>query len=450
MGGGVVGAGNLIAQQGADVLTGAASSTVVNPQDAAKTAEVLMQHMQQQRMGGSTGVTFGSVPQKANLPLPPIHTQSPGIPQGPFASTGEKKRADRQALYSTIGDIVKKAEDKHYQEKVQKLQTHIETIQNAIQGYNEAQAAGNKEAMDQNARIVNNLLKDPKISKEIAKAYDANLNPLQENKKKDKPDPAKDALKAAFSKNQQDYQQGKTPLSPQAQQLMQNMPQQMQMDPRLAVQAEMIKAGLLPGAKEQVKMQGDILKYNTEALNGQVAAESRVAAAKIIAGSRDRATAMRQTVAAMQGLTQAEKNKFSREVALQKANLMYKASENRTAAMRENTQRLAKKDQAMAGQMKMYDEANKLLDGQVKTIKEKIDRAAKAGDSKAMADLIPQLNQLQNKQQMVLNSFTHTYGGMLDEGPTPSMDINEDDMKELKGLFPDEPVTSNSEDDDDE
>src|SRR5580692_7588597 len=104
-----------------NVLTSAASAAV-NPQIAQAQAAQIIQALIQSRLGGGSGITMGpQMPSKPRLPQPPQQVGGPGIPQGSFQSTGERQRAQKQALFGTIANIVQGAEKKHYDMKVDKI-----------------------------------------------------------------------------------------------------------------------------------------------------------------------------------------------------------------------------------------------------------------------------------------------------------------------------------------
>lgn len=183
------------------------------------------------------------------MPQPPIQGSQVGIAQGPFGSVGERKRADKQSLYGSIGSLVNQVVDRQYKMKVQNIQRDLEVLGGAIQGYKEGQASGNKEMMDHNAAIINNMLHDdPKKAKELSKVFDVNLNPLAPQKgKKNQANEYTDAGKAYLAQAQQ-ARKNYPGLNPSAAMFMQRMPQTMQMDPSLATRAAMVKAGLIPNA----------------------------------------------------------------------------------------------------------------------------------------------------------------------------------------------------------
>jgi hypothetical protein len=267
---GLPGQGGGAFPQEENLLTAGASGTLPNEQATQQRVQQIIQQLIQSRMGGSSGVAFGpQTLQQPRLPQPPTPAGGgPGIPQGSFQSSGERKRADKQALFGTISNLVNKAEQRHYEMKVNKIKADFETLSNAIQGYNEAKAAGNNEAMGHNAKLINSILSDPKKSKELLKAYDVDPNPLAQ-KKKEKPNPANDALKQVYSKDLQDFQQGRTQLAPQAQALMRKMPERAGIDPRIMIMEQLTKSGVIPKAGEELTFTKDLLEIQKSIQNNQ-------------------------------------------------------------------------------------------------------------------------------------------------------------------------------------
>lgn len=240
-----------------DPLTGinplgeAASATVARQPAFVQQGEgalELIRKLQTANFAGGAMVPGAQMP-TPRMPPPPIQSPQVGIPQGPFGTVGERQRADKQALYGSIGSLVNQVVDRQYKQKVQNIQRDLDMLGGAIQGYKQGQTTGNQEMMQHNAAIINDMLvNDPKKAKELAKVFDVNLNPLATGKKgQQQPNEYTDAGKAYLAQAQQ-AKKNYPGLSPQAAMFMQRMPQTLQMSPALQAQAEMVKAKLIPSA----------------------------------------------------------------------------------------------------------------------------------------------------------------------------------------------------------
>jgi hypothetical protein len=423
-----------------DLLGGAASATL--PQQGANTdAMEVIRRLQQARLGGGGGVSMQPQMGTPKMPLPPIQIQQPGIPQGPFASKGAAQRADKQALYSSLGNIVKAAETRHYDMKVQKLQKDIETMTGAIQGYNQAQSIGDKAAMEHNANVINSIVTDPKKAKEIAKAFEVNINPMAEDKKKDKPDPAKDALKKVFSKDLQTFQQGGTPLTPQAQAIMRSMPMTAQMDPRAAATAELTKAKVLPSADEQLRFASDMEHYSTMARNNQVTNETRTNIAKQLVEQKDRGQFMTAMTKLMTNASNEERTKLLVDVAHFRAQKQFQASEDRTKAIESHYKQIEKSG-VDKDALKVYKAHTDLLKEKMSALKVQEQNAKDRKDPKMMQDVHTKMAEVEKQMQMVEKNLADNYGGMTPEqeagSETIEQKLDKSTLQELNDLFKDD------------
>ena len=232
------------------------AATAALPQNPIDLGARLVQQLTAARGGFPGGSMIpGATPASPMMPQPPMKVSPEGvIPQGPFGTVGERKRADTQAIFNNISGIVNQAKDRFYQQKVEKLKLKFDTMGKAIQGINEGKATGNQEMIKHNTRIINEMMSDPKTAKEMAKAFDINLNPLaeQKGKGKQKQIPEQDAMRASFAEDLKNFQADKsgTTLSPQANAMMRAMPQNLQADPRYQQYLEGLKAGAFPKAGE--------------------------------------------------------------------------------------------------------------------------------------------------------------------------------------------------------
>jgi hypothetical protein len=235
------------------------------------------------------------MPGRSILPIPPQPLDNQAIPQAPYASTGARKRADTEGVFQGMSKLLHAAQDKHYQMKVQKLQKDYETLSGAMQGYNEAKASSNQEMMEHNANIINTIVSDPKKAKELSKAFDVNMNPMAQGKGKEKPNPAHDALKAAFTKDQQAFQKGETKLMPQAQAMMRQMPQTLQPDPRYQAYLQSLQTGASPKAGEMLTFAKDMINISERAAAHKMTSEDKLKLGELLAKSMTQRASIQQT-----------------------------------------------------------------------------------------------------------------------------------------------------------
>lgn len=380
-------------------VAGAASSAL--PQDPRATAAQLIQQLTQARMGQGGGLVNGPQPAKPIAPLPPVKAQPQGaIPQGPFASTGERKRADKQAAFNTIANIVNKAQDRLYQQKVQKIQHDMETMSNAITGYNEAKAAGDQAKMKHNADIINNIAMDPKKSKELAKAFDVNMNPMAggDSKKKEKPNPSADAAKAFFTQDTKNFQSGQSMLAPQAQAMMRAMPQTYQQDPRFSAMLEATKAGLIPKAGELLTFQKGLMDIQQKINANQLNNETKMKIAQSLSEAMSNRTIMQQYGATlrtqMMQFGAQDRAQIMADAWKYRADKSLQGQTERTNVMR---QKLLNSPDADAKKLKTY------MDGLEKAAKKNTDDmkiAVKQGDHARAKELAQQAEGLAYQQRL--------------------------------------------------
>jgi len=430
--------GTLVPGQGPDILEQGATATLPNQDAQHQHAMQLVQALIQSRLGPNAGLTTGPEPAKPNVPLPPTQMPGGGIPTGPFSSVGERQRNDKKALFGAVKNVIDKAEDKHYQMKVQKLQHDFETLSTAMKGYNEAQSTGNQEMMKHNADVINSIVMDPKKSKELAKAFDVNMNPMAEDKKKEKPNPAHDALKAAFAKDTQDFQSGKTALAPQAQAMMRQMPQTIQADPRTAIIEQLTKSGVLPKAGEQLTFSANLQKIANNALQHGLDRENKKDLAKMLAETSDR----RNAASIVKVLFQIAGAKERTEIM---ADAWKYRADKQLQGVQDRVDELKKRYAASgSGGDKAVGNAIKALEAQTKVIKEKIASAKAAKDVTTLKGLQQQLDALQNSEKVISNAAAAKMG--IDLGAADSIPgLSQDDYTQALELFKD---ASKSADDD--
>ena len=425
---------------GNDLLSGGASAilkTFMEPQSGAEAggenASEVIRRLVAERTGGQSGITFGPAPGQPNIPLPPTERQAT-YATGNYQSSGERKRAESAALMSTLSSVVKGAEQKHYQQKVQKLQIDIQTLMGAISGYKEAETSQNKEAMDHNSRIINSITSDPKKAKEISKAFDIDLNPLAEKKgKKEKQNPAQEALVAAFKKNLTDYQQKKTDLTPQAQQFMQGMPQQAQADPRLAIMAQLTKAGVLPQAKDELEFTQKLMEISQKAQDKGLDRESRQELATMLANAKGQQAEAQVMSAAIRAGGMKEAAQIRADALNYRTDKVYKGivDNPRWKIMQQKlSDDKAKNDPTLKG----LNDFTNMMNSQIKNLGERIKAAKAAKDTKTLAALQSDLKSLQQMQQMGTDVAAKKIGldpQQIDTRPS----LDEDQLKELQLLF---------------
>lgn len=392
---------------------------------------------------GAAGVT----PQAPVQYQPPSSTFS--RPIGSFGTVGERKRADREAIFTGIANTVRSAGDYIQQKKLRSMQMNTELLMGALQGYNEAQASGDKDALAHNAKLINNLL-DPTTSegkkriKEFQKVFNVNL--LGESK--DKNTPEYKGFVTAFQKFQQDQGQAQKTgqpnvvVNPLAQKLMGMMPQRLQIDPRLAAAMEATKAGVLPSAAEQLKAQTEITKIFTAAQEKGFDRESRENIAKTLAESKDRATQGMITRTIMQELGRQGAAGILAQASKYRADKAYDAVMNnpRWQLMRD---RLGKDTED-----KSLNAFSNAIDKQMKALeknKDQVDKAIAADQKKhnsilgswfqdkdlvaQQQDLNNKIKKLQNQQDAVIHYYMQKYDDNLDQATTPAEEENKDEQE---------------------
>lgn len=236
-------------------------------------------------MGSDSLTSFG--PQSIT-PRPPTQMQTPdkafAIPQGSFQTVGERKRADRQALFGGIASFVKSGVQAVQDKKTRALTMDIERLMSAMDGLKEAQASGNKEAMMKNAQIINDITSDPKKAKQISKAFNIDLMGGGKNKTENQ------ALYNAYKGYQEKQDKGETPLNPNAQRLQASMPEREGLSPQAAAHAQAVKAGLEPSANVQIQAAAKAFDVLTKSKDTQERTSALTDIAKNYAQLRDQAS----------------------------------------------------------------------------------------------------------------------------------------------------------------
>jgi hypothetical protein len=207
--------------------------------------------------------SFGPQPLTQPPPMPHVNMDAlrPQVAQGGFASSGARKRADKQAIFNNIANLVKTGSDYIEAKKQRNLSMTIERLMSAQEGLQEAKDSGNQEGIAKNTAIINDLTSDPKVAKQLQKAFNIDLFGNGKNKSENQ------ALVDAWKGYNQKKQTDPSALNPTAQRLQASQPMRQQLSPEAQAQAMAIKAGLVPKA-------GEILKASFENLRTLQTAKS--------------------------------------------------------------------------------------------------------------------------------------------------------------------------------
>lgn len=259
-------------------------------------------------------------------PQAPVRAATPqvGIPQGSFQSSGERGRAEKQALFGGIASIVKSGSDYLKDKQVQSMQMDTERLMSAQQGLSEAQASGDQAAIDHNNNILNHML-DPntpegkKRIKSFEKAFNVNL--LGEHKDKDSAEYK--GLVAAFKKFGDDKAAGKTAVNPIAQKLMEAMPQRQQINPEIQAQMAMIHGGMISSANANLKASTDFAKTLSTAQQAGFNRDNKIQLAKMLGDVKDKASQMRMKIALQQGVDKKNVAEIAARAVRYRADKMY-------------------------------------------------------------------------------------------------------------------------------
>lgn len=226
------------------------SSTNAIPGAATDASRMAIQIIQQASQGPQNPIM--NRPQVI-LPQPRVPQQIPmGQPTNQVQATTRagQRRNDMQSLISSVGNVVKAGVNKKRQKDEQSLMHNLAVIQ----------AASSNPDDPHNKLILDQMMNDPKVVKQLQKAL--GYNPLSGE---EAPPEAKTLQKFGAQLQQKQAvtqnnpalqgggggspQQGGQP-SPQSggamQNLMSRMPNTQQINPVVAMQAELIKAGILP------------------------------------------------------------------------------------------------------------------------------------------------------------------------------------------------------------
>ena len=238
--------------------TGGPAST--NPQ-------AVMQLLQALKGGsgpsGSLTTSQSTVP-AANMPT--LHTaQAPQIAQAPaggFASTGARKRADKQAMMNNLANLTNQGVQAHHEKQVREMESLATRASGAHEGKQQAEAMlkqdpNNAEAKNQlqrNDQILKDIFSDPKNVKKFEKAYSVKL--IGDDKGRATPE-YQGLMQAVKTKDKEGQANAGGAM---ANKFYQQFPSSQQVSPQMQAQAALIKMGVAPAAGEQLKAQTETLK----------------------------------------------------------------------------------------------------------------------------------------------------------------------------------------------
>jgi hypothetical protein len=416
------------------VTAEAASATLPGAMDAGAQAAEAIRALQARLGGMGPAMVPGmQMPQHPIMPREPIKQDAgSAIAQGPFASVGSRKRADTAALFSNISNLVNQANDRLYKQKVEKLQNDFETLSGAITGYNQAKEAGDQRGMEHNANIINSIVLDPKKSKELAKAFQVNLNPMANadgKGKKEKPNPAFDALKGAWAKDQQAYQNKQTMLTPQAQAMMRQMPQTLQANPQYQAYLEAVKAGAIPSAKDTLEFSKNVMEVQQKLNNNIRTNETKLQISKNLAEAMANRTMMQQYGATlrtqMMQFGAKERAQMISDAWKYRADKTLQAQDSRTSVLRERL--------SGAGGDKDTKQLKLLMDGLDKAkrdLDKNIEEARRTHDTERLKVLNQQADAIAYQQRLV-NDRVEKMVGIGSEEPMDrkSLGLSEDEYR---------------------
>lgn len=405
--------------------------------------------------GGAGHLTqFGAQPIQPVAPVRMQHSEA-AIPQGSFQSSGERKRAQKQALFSGVADITKKASDFFEDRKVRAMQMDTERLTSAMQGLNEAKATGDQEAIAHNTKLINDIMSDPKKVKAFQKAFNVNL--LGESK--DKESPEYKGMIAAYKKFGDDTKAGKPSLSPVAQQLMGQMPQRVGVNPQLEAQASLVKGGVIPSANAQLTADVAVNKVMSDAQQKGYDRQSKEDIAHLLANTKDKAISASIQRANIAQVGRQGAAEIAAQAVRYRADMQYKGiMENPHWEMLK--QKADKDDKSIQTIINMTDKQMKALEkskgeldkemkkeGWIKThlwgsdVKDKLSTVGKQiaaiQQQQAVAIRMYELktgNNLDVQNPDNSSSNGGTSGGSDDNNFDPDVDLKDEDLEELEKL----------------
>lgn len=217
-------------------------------------SEIAAKVIQQATQGASGASAIVSRPQ-VMLPQPVIKPQIPlnqGTPPGNVQATTHagQRRNDINNLFQSVGNIVKTGINAKRQKDERDIMSDLAIIQ----------AAASQPDDPHNKEILNKMANDPKVVKRLQKAL--GYNPLSG----DAPGPETQAMMKYHAQVQmktQAREQAQARVTDAMKNLMSRMPNTQQINPVVSMQAELIKAGILPKNDMSPKA---LLDFVTEAM----------------------------------------------------------------------------------------------------------------------------------------------------------------------------------------
>lgn len=449
-----------------DILADAGSSLLMPPSQGGAVGQAGPPSVEQIRalissgalpppQGGSGGQNLTQFGIQPINPTPPVRMQqsSAQIPQGSFNSKGERVRAQKQALFGGIADITKKASDFFEDKKIRAMQMDTERLTSAMQGLNEAKASGDKEAIEHNTKIINDLMTDPKKVKAFQKAFNVNL--LGESK--DKESPEYKGMIAAYKKFGEDKAAGKSAVNPMAERLMGQMPQRIQANPQIAAQASMVKAGLIPSANAQLTADVAINKQLSDAQQKGYDRASKEGIAQTLANTKDKSIAasiQRANIAAVGRQGAAE---IAAKAVQHRADKQYDGVMN-NPHWEVLKQKAAADDKSIQSIISMTDKQMKALEVTKKELDKDMSKESWrkpwtwGSDTKQrLNDVGKHITAIQQQQEMAIRLYKLKTGNDLDitnpdgdptktddstgaEGTDPDVDLSDKDLEDLEKL----------------
>lgn len=444
--------------QGPEFVSAAASSalpTVASQAPNASQATSAEQFMRLLQLVGS-GVGYSgpmtTMQPTLNQPQLPVQYQAPGAPQiaqGPFGSSGERKRADSQAMFNNLASFSKSVTDYLHQKKVQQFSSTIERVMSAQSGVIEAQNALQQAqaALQQNPRdlaalsamqkaqddlnhnkeILGALGSDPKTAKMLEKAFSVKL--LGDDKGKASPE--YQALQMAL-KNKDKEATKKAGLA-MMDKFIATQPMRQQVSPQYAAYAQMVKDKTLADAAQQLTFNQELNKTFTEAREKGYDRESKERIASALVDAKDRATraSILNTVYKEQGrmgvadvMTRAEIQRVQIQAGATLGSAQWRAAGEILAAQ-ERVKGVAAQSKIVENlnkEVSRIDDAIKMKQKELKDLGEG-DLVHMPGTYKKIDKIKGDINQLQKDQKRVLEQMKQFNiggfsGGTTDESGT--------------------------------
>ena len=383
------------------------------------------------RLSAMGGMVPGSVEGTPALPMGPANPAMPGIPQGNFGSTGEMKRAEQQNLFQSIGSIVNTATQRHYEQKVQKLKQDVELYINAVRGYNEGMTTGNKELASHNAAIIKKLMADEKVSKALSKAFNVDLNPMEQKKKEKKPSAEADAVKKAFQENLQKSMKQNPELGVRGNVMRMGTPQNLGPNPQAAMIERLTQSGVLPKMAEELKFYSDLQKIAEQAQTRRLDDATKLKLGQMLVDSANNKNQQYAIRTLLQFVSAEDRTDALKAASKYQADKRLAGVQDRDKILKDTlAARTAKGDASQKD--KYYETMRKDLNDKTTNIKARITADKAKGDTNALAADTAELQRIENLQTMLLQQV----GGNVNITPG-QIDPNAHDLTsdEIQGMI---------------